>query len=279
MSVIRIKNISEIIIIDDASNDETVSIIESFIKKNKNFQIQLYAKKSNLGLVNSLNIGLKLAKTEYIYIIASDDIPVSEGIDQCFAKLEYDKKLKFIIGGGINFFDSNKEQLPVYRKQHVDFFNLSEMEIKKKIFTNFPSPLLLQSCLFRKSVLLEINGWDPDIIWDDYPIYVKLLQKYSKNGEDFLFMPEVITVLYRHHASNSYSDIERQLFIAVQSLKKLCPSQWIDESVAKRLSNLSFAAIKRRKFYSLIRIHQMVTMKIRILSILYSIERLLKSKS
>jgi len=48
----------EIIVIDDCSTDNTVSIIESF----KDTRIRIINKDTNKGLIDSLNIGFKVSK-------------------------------------------------------------------------------------------------------------------------------------------------------------------------------------------------------------------------
>lgn len=60
----------ELLIIDDASTDETVSLI----KKYNDSRIQLIEKPLNTGYTNSLNYGVKLAKGKYIARMDGDDI-------------------------------------------------------------------------------------------------------------------------------------------------------------------------------------------------------------
>ena len=59
----------EIIIIDDASTDNSVDIINSY----KDKRIRLIKNKTNLGAGKSRNIGIKLSKGSYITFIDSDD--------------------------------------------------------------------------------------------------------------------------------------------------------------------------------------------------------------
>lgn len=60
----------ELLIIDDASADRTVSIIKSYIDS----RIKLIEKPLNTGLINSLNLGLQMAKGIYIARMDGDDI-------------------------------------------------------------------------------------------------------------------------------------------------------------------------------------------------------------
>ena len=60
----------EFLIIDDASTDATVNQILEF----SDSRINLIKKPKNLGLIDSLNLGIRLAKGEYIARMDGDDI-------------------------------------------------------------------------------------------------------------------------------------------------------------------------------------------------------------
>ena len=62
------KNLFEIIIIDDKSNDNTLKVIDVY-KKN----LIVIKNKTNLGLPKSLNLGIKKAKSNFIVRVDSDD--------------------------------------------------------------------------------------------------------------------------------------------------------------------------------------------------------------
>ncbi len=62
----------EFIIIDDASTDDSLQIIYSF----HDSRIVLLKNKTNIGISASRNLGLKIAKGEYIIVFDSDDVNV-----------------------------------------------------------------------------------------------------------------------------------------------------------------------------------------------------------
>jgi glycosyltransferase involved in cell wall biosynthesis len=74
----------ELLIIDDASTDATVSII----KKLDDSRIQLIEKPVNSGYTRSLNHGLQLAKGQYIARMDGDDISFPERFAQQIAYLD-----------------------------------------------------------------------------------------------------------------------------------------------------------------------------------------------
>lgn len=76
----------ELLIIDDASTDETVAIIKSYHDE----RIQLIEKQNNSGYINSLNYGLKIAKGKYIARMDGDDVSLPDRFAKQVAFLEAD---------------------------------------------------------------------------------------------------------------------------------------------------------------------------------------------
>jgi glycosyltransferase involved in cell wall biosynthesis len=62
----------EIIVIDDASTDDSVAVASSFLDRHPNFQ--LVRNPRNLGCVRTLNRGLALARGSLVYFGAADDL-------------------------------------------------------------------------------------------------------------------------------------------------------------------------------------------------------------
>lgn len=62
----------EMIIIDDCSSDNSIQIIEKFVKKDE--RIRLLSNKTNLGVSASRNHGIKEAKGRFIAFLDADDL-------------------------------------------------------------------------------------------------------------------------------------------------------------------------------------------------------------
>jgi glycosyltransferase involved in cell wall biosynthesis len=62
----------EIIVIDDASQDDSLSVIERY--RGRHARFQLVRNTQNLGVVRNLNRGIELAGGDYVYCAAADDI-------------------------------------------------------------------------------------------------------------------------------------------------------------------------------------------------------------
>jgi glycosyltransferase involved in cell wall biosynthesis len=238
--VVKIDLPKNIIIIDDGSTDNTPSIINDFISKNLDQNIE-FIEKENSGLVSSLNIGLNKTETEFLYLIASDDIPNPSGIKQAVEYLIENANIDFFIGGGENFFDDGRKT-KIYTQKHLDFFSLPFEQRYKSLFLDYPSPLLLQSTVFRTGILKKINGWDTNIIWDDYPMFVKLL---STEKIHFIFNPHVETVYYRHHGVNTYKNIVKQYKMVYQAMDMLAPDDLKDQAIGNALGYYGLKALSQ----------------------------------
>ena len=72
----------ECIIIDDKSTDETFTILSTYLKKDNRF---IYVSKPSdvkKGASGSRNLGLKLAKGEYIQFLDSDDLLAENKLEE-----------------------------------------------------------------------------------------------------------------------------------------------------------------------------------------------------
>ncbi len=75
----------ELIIVDDASKDNTVAIAKSYEEKDK--RIKVYLNDKNLGDYPNRNKAITYAKGEFIMFVDSDDTIVEDGIDYCIKNL------------------------------------------------------------------------------------------------------------------------------------------------------------------------------------------------
>ena len=71
----------EIIIIDDCSTDNSKIIINKYEKKYQ--YIRAFFNKKNLGTVSCQNIGLKIARGNFVYFAASDDYILEDFFMRC----------------------------------------------------------------------------------------------------------------------------------------------------------------------------------------------------
>jgi len=149
----------ELLILDDASTDSTVSIIKSY----DDSRIQLIQKPINTGLSYSLNLGLKLAKGKYIARMDGDDVSLPERFAKQVAFLE--ANLDIVLCGS--------------------WFNIIDSDAVKKLPENnegIKLALLRGNCIAHPSVMIRKQILDEfPVVFDaskepaeDYDLWVRL---------------------------------------------------------------------------------------------------------
>jgi glycosyltransferase involved in cell wall biosynthesis len=238
----------EIIVIDDGSSDSSVLVIRDFLASDDAKVKFTLITRENRGLVKTLNQGLAIASGKYVYIVASDDIPIPAGICSLVSLLESRETLQFALGNAL-MMDSEyqSEFIPTYGEAHRRFFALPYNKRHKELFLRYPNPLLLQATVFRSSILKDIGGWREDIISDDLSLFLRLLSQLRNVGTDFVFQPQILACFYRQHGANISKNQERQFKTVGQALMHLCPVELKDSVSIRHYADISITAVKNRR--------------------------------
>ncbi len=173
----------EFVIIDDASIDNTWTIIQKHAR-NDNRIIPL-KNKDNLKLSRTLNKGIAVSKGKYIARMDADDISVKDRFQKQFDYMERNPEVG-ILGGTMELRDINNR---IIGKRQ---YSLTDRQIRKMIYRY--CPFCHPSIMIRKSVLDQAGGYDGK--WnpaEDYDLYFRI-GKYSRfaNLEDILLRYRVI---------------------------------------------------------------------------------------
>lgn len=178
----------ELIVSDDCSTDETVSICKKWFEANKDRFVNtiMVEAEINSGVPANANRGLAECKGEWIKFIAGDDILVSTGIEEFVKKYEgggdlvvcdlqrfhVDKETGGEIYGGI---------YPNEKRRKMLHFDLVTQQ--KSILTSFF--IVTPALLIRHRLFDEIGGYDEEYRYmEDYPFAYKCL--YNNHKFDYL---------------------------------------------------------------------------------------------
>lgn len=236
------KSISyEVIFIDDFSQDDSYEFVEK-IKTNYNFSI-LTIKKKNSGLVRSLQLGLKESKGEIIFFIASDDLINPEDFSRSVIRLLNKEKINFVINNGL-VFGNGIISKSVYQKEHDLFFSMKQRE--KVLPSSLPSPLLIQTTIFKRKFLIDIGGFDTDIILDDLPLFLKIFRLEPKVNYDFMFINDLFISSYRQHNNNNHKNLKRQYDIYKQVVLNKCDKLDQKNELAYLIGKYLISSLKKR---------------------------------
>ncbi|RAS26167.1 MULTISPECIES: glycosyltransferase family 2 protein [unclassified Pseudomonas] len=237
----------KVLIVDDGSKDRSMELVRAYVEQSGLGEKVTIVEKANGGLVSSLNESMKRIDTEFCWFVASDDILIPEGVAKVFAEIKAKPELGFVIGGG-HYFNADGALGPIYNARHDRFFALERSRREREMYTHYPSPILLQSTIFRVEALRRIGGWDPALRLDDYPTFVKLLSVYDEAGRDFGFNPLIDCVRYRQHGTNTSKNLSMQLRMVRGALVALAPDHIRREAIANAAAYYSLNALKHARF-------------------------------
>lgn len=176
----------ELLIIDNASTDNTVEVIKSYDDP----RIKLVINEENIGPTGSLNKGVNLINTKYIARIDADDLMLENRLEKQVRFLENNPEYG-IVGSWTRHIDTNNNLYEINKLCTTD------EGIRK--YLNIQSPFYHPAVMIRNSVLKDNNlNYDLNIrVAVEYKLWNEIL-KYSKGCN----LPEVLTY-YRVGDSNS----------------------------------------------------------------------------
>ena len=169
----------EFIIIDDASTDNSLAIIQSYADE----RIVLICNEQNIGNYPSRNKGLEIAVGKYICVMDADDVAYPQRLELQYQYLEACPDL-WILGTGLDFsIPGMKWTLPSSHEQLM--IGLLQGNVS-----------LHSSLMIRTDVMRKYGGYDEKYVYSsDYD----LMSRFSLAGK-VENLPEVL-MMYRWHAS------------------------------------------------------------------------------
>lgn len=137
----------EIIVIDDASSDNTYEIISEMAKIDSRFRI--FRNSHNIKIAKTLNLALSLAKGEYIARMDGDDISELDRVQKKIDYLEENPDID-LVGCSVLAIDANGSLIG--KTKHYSNFDFIKRTIK------FVSPCS-HIWIARKKLYDELNGY------------------------------------------------------------------------------------------------------------------------
>lgn len=182
----------EIIIVDDGSIDNTQAVIESLYGLDSRIS---YLKIENGGSPAARNVGIKLAKGQYIAAVDADDIwPEYKLADQLSLIGDDDNTIvlgnieKFFIGDNGERISGSQVHLPKVSTNYVDTVLSVALE-QMVLFNTFLAPA---------HIIKTFGQWDPEqITAHDWENWIRLARSYRFIHSDKIYQ------YYRKHQSST----------------------------------------------------------------------------
>ena len=187
----------EFIIIDDASSDTSLQVINSY----KDARIIVIQNTKNLGLTKSLNIGIAKAKGKYIARMDADDISMPKRLEKQFGFLEEHLEFAFCGTRAKTINDVGKENS--FFKPPTDSSKILALLLFKNCF--FHSSLII-----RTEKLLQVSGYNENYKYtQDYRLYLELFKNkcYGTNLKEQLLVYRVLNSNISHNNRDTQDDL------------------------------------------------------------------------
>ncbi len=176
----------ELIIINDASPDKTLDIINSYTRNDP--RIKVFSNEQNLYIAATRNRGIELAQGKYIVWQDADDIAYPERLAKLYNFMESNPEVG-ICGSFLEIFDEKNNR-------HVREYKTTDRDLRSSIFRY--SPVSQPSAIIRKECFNKVGLYNLDMPpAEDIEMSFRIGELY-----EFANLPEPL-IKYRLHSNSA----------------------------------------------------------------------------
>lgn len=196
----------ELVLVDDGSDDETLSVLHGFAAKDRRFRV-IPIEKS--GIVGALNAGLAECSGEFVARMDADDVSHPRRLALQSAYLRGDR-CAAIVGSRVRVFPRGVVKPGMAHYENWLNSVVSPDEILRDLFVE--SPLAHPSVMFRRREVESLGGYR-DAGWpEDYDLWLRAAASgmgIAKLPQTLLFWRDGETRLSREHGMYSAENFRR----------------------------------------------------------------------
>ena len=165
------KKMLEIIVVDDKSSDDSVKIVERYVKKHGNVKLIRLSKNSGRAAVPT-NTGVRAAKFGYIAVTDADSTPEKGALRKMMGHLQADEKVGAVTCAVL----AQEPKTFMQRLQAIEYaaiaFSRRLLDLVDSVYVT-PGPF----ALYRKKDLLKVGLFDTKNMTQDIEIVWRMLSR------------------------------------------------------------------------------------------------------
>ncbi|EQA6224854.1 glycosyltransferase [Enterobacter ludwigii] len=217
----------ELIIADDCSCDDTLTLIKSWLDSNGHLfnRTQLIERKKNIGLTKNINDAWRSSKGEWIKSIAGDDILLDICLSENF-NFASKYKVNSVIFSLMQSFSDDFTNISLYPSKLQRLKLHESREVQLEFLTSAGGFACAPSAFINRTMMEEVGFADERFtMLEDSPLWLRILETGAK-----LHFMNVVTVRYRVGNSISQSNevlfnfghLQQRLLVDYLLFKKYC---------------------------------------------------------
>ncbi len=203
----------EVLVVDDCSTDRSASMVEEYMAKSS-LPICLIKKSFNTGLADARNVGLKVARSPYVFILDADNWIHPN----CLSILYH--TINSSIYAGV--YSSIRRVNHQTREELAGLISSEEWNVQKLV----ECPYIDAMAMLNREILLKVGGYSTELIeygwfgWEDYDLWLKLAQdkhscklvpkvlsSYRVHPTSMINTTNYYTLIIAKYFSNKFSDL------------------------------------------------------------------------
>ena len=179
------KKVHDIIIVDDASTDNSSEVIQSIKSKNPQTDIKYYRNETNIGYSANWNKCFEYCKTKYLLILHQDDMLKTNAFETLYNFLQINPDYA-IVGAYEEYINENDEIISSKKLLKTRYYEKGQVY---EFVVNHGSYIACSSVMFDMEKIKKVGYFDEDVIATDELYWPKVLTKYpiAILGEKLIF--------------------------------------------------------------------------------------------
>ncbi|NIJ51983.1 glycosyltransferase [Dyadobacter arcticus] len=178
----------QLIVIDNASTDGTMAIIDCLRSTAPAFQI--IRNDINAGLCKAFNQGLALAKGKYVIDLSGDDIMIADRVErqvECFENLSEDYGVIFTNGCYIDNLGRRLNNHYRVDENGRSVAHIPSGDVYKNVLERYF--ICTPTMMMRTDILNQLGGYDEALLFEDFDFWIRSSVRFS-----YYYLDEILTL-------------------------------------------------------------------------------------
>ncbi|MFZ2905557.1 MAG: glycosyltransferase family A protein [Cyclobacteriaceae bacterium] len=164
----------QLIVVDDASSDNSVEVIEAIVKKNP--AIEFLSLKNNIGNCRAFNAGLAKSKGEYVIDLAADDVLLPHRIEMGVKVLREAGKNFGVHFSDAELISATGETIGLHSDQ-FPHHSIPQGDIYKELIGRYF--ICPPSMMFTREGMDALGGYDETLLYEDFDFWIRSSRKFK----------------------------------------------------------------------------------------------------